>query len=141
MEPLALFFIIIGAIFAVYLGYRLGLSVKDQEWIEKLPRLRQDSVKKSREVLTGQFSEQLAPYLPDFPFSPTECRFIGKPIDLIVFRGLDNKETEEVVFVEIKSGESQLSQSEKKLKETIKNKKVSWYEYRVSQGKSGAKEE
>jgi len=34
---------------------------------------------KSRAVLGGQFSEQLAPFLPDFKYLPTECRFVGKP--------------------------------------------------------------
>ena len=78
-------------------------------------------MKKSREVLTGKFSEQLAPYMPDYPFSPTESKFLGKPIDLIVFKGLDKKEPEEVVFVEVKSQESKLSTTERKLRDIIKS--------------------
>lgn len=135
MDTVFVLLMIIGAIIALYAGYRIGAAVKEEEWMEKLPKLRQDSVKKSREVLTGQFSEQLAPYMPDFPYSPTECRFIGKPVDFIVFKGMDLKEPEEIVFVEVKSGESQLSASERKLKDIIKEKKVSWFEYRSSQGK------
>lgn len=131
MEPFIIFLLIIGMFFFIYLGYRIGSLVKEQEWVEKLPKLRKESVEKSRQVLTGNFSEQLAPYMADFPYSPTECRFLGKPIDLIVFKGLDNKETEEVIFLEIKSGESKLSTTERKLKDTIKNKKVRWEEYRV----------
>ena len=131
MEALVIFLLILGGIILVWIGYKLGMLVKDQEWIEKLPKIREESVKKSREVLTGKFSEQLAPYLPDFPFSPTECRFIGKPIDLIVFKGLDSKEPKEIVFVEIKSGESKLSTVERKLRDVIKDKKVSWADYRV----------
>ena len=77
------------------------------------------------------FSEQLAPFLPSFDFKPTECRFLGKPVDFIVFKGLDDKKVNEVVFVEVKSGKSKLSFVEKSLKEAIKNKKVSWKEYRV----------
>ena len=86
---------------------------------------------RSRAVLGGQFSEQLAPYLPDFPYSPTECRFIGKPIDLVVFKGMDGKDISEVKFVEIKSGKSKLSKHESKLRDVIKGKKVSWEEYRI----------
>ena len=86
---------------------------------------------KSRAVLGEQFSEQLAPFLPDFKYLPTECRFVGKPIDLIVFKGMDNKDINEVVFVEVKSGDAKLSQHEKKLKEVIEQKKVRWEEYRI----------
>ena len=123
--------LIIGGVILLWIGYRLGSLVKDQEWIEKLPKIRQESVKKSREVLTGQFSEQLAPYMPDFPYSPTECKFIGKPIDFIVFKGLDSKEPREIVFVEVKSGESKVSTVERKLRDVVRKKKVKWEEYRV----------
>jgi len=121
--------LLIAAVFLV-VGYLLGKLVKDQEWRDKLPKLREESVKKSREVLTGHFSEQLAPYMPDFPYSPTECKFLGKPIDLVVFKGLDSKEPEEIIFVEIKSGESKLTTTERKIRDLIKDKKVSWDEYR-----------
>ncbi len=79
----------------------------------------------------GQFSEQLAPFLPDFKYSPTECRFMGKPIDLIVFRGMDEKKIDEIVFVEVKSGNAKISPVEKSLKEAIEKKRVRWEEYRI----------
>ncbi|MEK6916513.1 MAG: Holliday junction resolvase-like protein [Nanoarchaeota archaeon] len=131
MDSLTILLLVGAGIFIVWLGYRLGLVVKDQEWLEKLPDLRKESVEKSRQVLTGKFSEQLAPYLPDFPFSPTESRFLGSPIDLIVFKGLDDKEPTEVIFVEIKTGDAKLSTVERKLRDAINNKKVSWVEYRI----------
>jgi len=86
---------------------------------------------KSRSVLGGHFTENLAPYLPNFPFLPTECRFVGKPIDFIVFNGMDDKKIEEVIFLEVKSGNSKLSNQEKNLKEAIDKKKVKWVEYRI----------
>ncbi|MFH2021466.1 MAG: Holliday junction resolvase-like protein [archaeon] len=124
--------IIILIVIVFIVGFWLGKMLTHVEWKLKLPGLRKEAVEKSRSVLTGNFSEQLAPYLPDFPFSPTECRFLGKPIDLIVFKGMDEKEPNEVVFVEIKTGKSNLSSSERKLRDIIKDKKVSWYEYRPS---------
>ena len=123
MEPIIIVLLIIAATILLWLGYKLGSIVTEQEWLTKLPKIRESAVKKSREVLTGKFSEQLAPYLPDFPYSPTECKFIGKPIDLIVFKGLDKKEPDEVIFVEVKSGESKLSTVERKLRDVIKDKK------------------
>lgn len=122
---------LIGLAIAYWVGYKTGAFRKQKYWEAELPGHRKDAIMKSRAVLGGQFSEQLAPYLPDFEYLPTECRFVGKPIDFLVFKGMDKKEIEEVVFVEVKSGKSKLSQSEKKLKKAIDEKKVSWREYRI----------
>jgi predicted Holliday junction resolvase-like endonuclease len=85
-------------------------------------------------VLSGMFAQQLAPYLPNFPFSPTEAKFIGAPIDFLVFKGMDAQHIEEVIFVEVKSGSARLNQNEHSLKDAIENKCVRWLEYRVPSG-------
>ena len=54
-----------------------------------------------------------------------------KALDLIVFKGMDEKNINEVVFVEVKSGNAKLSEHEKRLKEVIDKKKVRWEEYRI----------
>ena len=129
------FFELIGiaALLAIilFMGYLIGKYTARKKFEEKIPVLREDAIKHSRAVLSGQFSEQIAPYLPGFPSKPTEARFIGKPIDFVVFRGMDEKKINEVVFVEVKSGQSQLSRVEKTLKSAIENKKISWHEYKV----------
>ena len=113
------------------IGYLAGKYAAKKQHEEKIPGIREIAIKQSRAVLSGQFSEQIAPYLPDFPYKPTEARFIGKPVDFVVFKGMDEKKIDEVVFVEVKTGKSQLSSVEKTLRETVQNKKVSWDEYRV----------
>jgi len=123
--------LIILIIVAYFVGKKFGELKRDRFWKSELPLHRKDAVMRSRATLSGMFSEQLAPYLPDFEFNPTECRFLGKPIDFLVFKGIDNKEIEEIVFVEVKSGNSKLSPVEKKLKAAIEEKKVSWREYRI----------
>jgi len=131
MDPLTILLIAVLALVFLYIGYLIGKFVVDKKWQDMIPNIREDAIKRSRAVLGGQFSEQLAPYLPDFEYSPTEARFIGKPIDLIVFKGMDEKNIEEVVFVEIKSGKSTLTTHERKLRDVIKDKKVRWVEYRI----------
>ncbi|MBN1645643.1 hypothetical protein JW868_01235 [Candidatus Woesearchaeota archaeon] len=138
MEPLLVlilsaFVIILFLAIGYKLGYVMGRRIEDQEWrLTKLESIVKDRVKQSRSVIGGQFSEQLAPYLPDFPYSPSEVRFLGKPIDFLVFKGLDDKEIEEVVFVEIKSGRTkQLSTVERRLRDVINAKKVKWEKYEV----------
>jgi len=129
---------IVGFLLIILAGFILGIIIANQYWKIKLPKLikkeRENAVKKSREVLSGQFSEQLAPFLPDFKYSPSEARFIGKPVDFIVFKGMDQKDINEIVFVEVKSGSSTLSMQEKKLSEIVKDKKIKWEEYRIPEG-------
>ncbi len=115
----------------LFAGIWLGKLLNNREWEVKLPKIIDERLKKSREVLGGQFSEQLAPYLPGFPFSPTEARFMGKPIDFIIFKGMDEKNIQEVVFVEVKSGKARVNAHERKLRDAIQAGRVSWYEYRV----------
>lgn len=125
---------LIGLILAYFVGQKIATIKRDRYWESEIPGHRKDAILKSRSVLSGLFSEQLAPFLPNFNFKPTECRFLGKPVDFIVFKGLDDKKVDEVVFVEVKSGKSKLSLVEKSLREAIKNKKVSWQEYRIPEG-------
>ena len=131
MEPFETIIILILLAIFLYVGYTIGKHIERKKADEETPEIRQEAIKQSRAVLAGQFSEQIAPYLPDFGHKPTEARFIGKPIDFIVFKGMDEKNIEEVAFVEVKSGESKLSPVQKSLKSAIEGKKVSWHEYKV----------
>ncbi|HLG25091.1 MAG TPA: Holliday junction resolvase-like protein [Candidatus Nanoarchaeia archaeon] len=131
MEFIQLIVILAFLVIMLFIGYVAGKFVSDRRWKEKIPEVRETAIKQSRSVLSGQFSEQLAPYLPDFNYKPTEARFIGKPIDFVIFKGMDEKKIDEVVFVEVKSGKSSLSPVEKSLKDAIENKKVTFSEYRV----------
>ncbi len=138
-------FIILGIIVMLvaiyYIGTRVGRREAEKELEERILNEREDAIKRSRAVLSGQFSEQLAPFLPNFPYKPTEARFIGKPIDFIVFKGMDDKNIDEVVFIEVKSGSSTLSTHERKLRDTINEKKVRWEEYSIPQELTKKKEE
>lgn len=140
VDTIVLLLIVGIAILFLWIGYIIGKRVTEQKWKGKLPQVREEAISRSRSVLAGQFSEQLAPYLPDFPFKPTEAKFIGKPVDFIVFKGADEKNIDEVVFVEVKSGKANLSTHEKNLREAIKGKKVTWYEYRIPQDLTKKKE-
>ena len=131
---LVLLILVSGIVIGYFLGNKIATIRRDNYWENEIPNHRKDAILKSRAVLSGQFSEQLAPYLPGFNFKPTEVRFIGKPVDFIAFKGLDEKNVEEVVFVEVKSGKSALSSVEKSLKDAIARKKVRFEEYRVDKG-------
>ena len=127
-------------IIILVIGYYMGrVSIKKEyeaklrEWIKaKEEEIREDARKRSRASLKGDFIQQLAPYLPNFKYDPTEVRFIGKPIDLIVFKGISRGEPEEIVFIEVKSGKSDLKPEQRKLRDVIKEKRVRWELYRYN---------
>jgi predicted Holliday junction resolvase-like endonuclease len=122
---------LIGIIIAFWIGIKIGEYKKHNEWERQVDGIRNDAVNRSRAVLGGQFSEQLAPYFPDFKYNPMDCRFIGKPIDMIVFDGLSNGELKEITFLEIKSGDSKLNSHQKELRKVIDDKKIKFEEYRI----------
>lgn len=81
--------------------------------------------KKSSEVRTGMITEQIAPFLADYPLDPKTARFLGDPIDFCHF--LDDK----IVFVEVKTGKSQLNKRQREIRDLIKAGKVEFTIYRV----------
>jgi predicted Holliday junction resolvase-like endonuclease len=124
---------ILGLFLGIMLGKRSGRGEAERDFLRRIPSERDDAVKRSRAVLTGQFSEQLAPYLPGFPFDPTELRFVGKPVDFVAFVGAASGDISEVVFVEVKTGNSALNKAERSLKAAIEARAVRWVEYRAPQ--------
>jgi predicted Holliday junction resolvase-like endonuclease len=94
-------------------------------------QIREEAIKKSRQVLEGKFKEQLAPILPEFNYNPTDARFLGSPVDFVVFNGLSGDSPEEVVFLEVKTGKAQLTEREQRLKDIIDKKKVRYEVLRV----------
>jgi predicted Holliday junction resolvase-like endonuclease len=78
-------------------------NVQLQQWITaKEGEIRKDAISRSRSVTVGKVSEQLVPYLPGFGYNPKDARFLGSPVDFLVFDGLDEGELRGLVFVEVK---------------------------------------
>ncbi len=129
---------ILGIIIA-YLFFRARVSVFEERAKNDLERwklectrdIRKDSVNRSRSTLKGRISEQMAPLLPEFPFSPADARFIGNPIDFVVFDGYTQAKDEKgdaisVVLVEVKKGKGRLSREETLIKKAVEEGRVSW---------------
>lgn len=86
-----------------------------------------ESKTKSTEVRTGQIAEQFAPYLKDFPYDAKDVRFLGSPIDMIVF----DFKGDQVVLIEFKTGESKESPRQRQIREMIKNGRCIYQVIRV----------
>ena len=51
--------------------------------------IRLDAIQRSSAVTRGKVTEHIVPYLPGFDLDPKDIRFLGTPIDLIAFKGLN----------------------------------------------------
>jgi len=131
----------LGLFLGLSLGRRNGRLESERDLSGRLEAEREDAVKRSRAVVGGQVAEQLAPYLPDFPCDPGDARFVGKPVDFVCFSGAgggasgaaSGGEVSEIIFVEVKSGGSGLSRTEKSIRDAIVAGNVRWVEYRIPQ--------
>ena len=84
--------LLVGAI-AILLGFFL--------WKARYTRMvRLDAVLRSQAVTAGKVYEQLVPLLPGFQFNPKDARFLGSPVDFVVFDGLCTGDVKRVVFVD-----------------------------------------
>ena len=92
---------------------------------------RKDAVQQSRAVTRGQVYEQLVPYLPEFPFNPKDAQFLGRPVDFVVFDGLDEGDLRRIVFVEVKTGGAKLTTRERLVRNAIREGNVEWAEIRA----------
>jgi predicted Holliday junction resolvase-like endonuclease len=98
-------------------------------WQAEIEQARKSAVEQSRAVLGGKFTEQMVPFFPDFKYDPTEVRFIGSPVDMIVFPGLAQGDPQEVVILEVKTGKSAgLTPPQKKIRQLIEAGMVRWDE-------------
>jgi len=105
-----------------FLVWRLRYSAK----------IREDAVQRSLAVTVGKVHEQLVPYLPEFGFNPKDVRFLGSPVDLVVFDGLAAGAVRRVVFLEVKTGGAPLTARERQVRDVIEAREVAWAELRLT---------
>lgn len=101
---------------------------------EAVTKARADSVKRQRSILKGQATEQLAPYI-NSKYNPKDYKFIGDPIDYIVFDGMSDikqkdDEINKIILMDIKTGKSQLNRVQKAVKKCIEAGNVEFQVYR-----------
>jgi len=123
-------------LFGLVIGLAIGLLVAWVYWSTWRARytatIREDAVQRSQAVTVGKVHEQLIPYLPDFHYNPKDARFLGTPVDLIVFDGLAEGQLRRIVFLEVKTGASTLTSRERQVRDVIEARDVEWGELRVA---------
>lgn len=113
----------------------IGAIMADQllgQWkLDYEEDIRKDAIKRSKAIVRGQVSEHFLPFMDRFPYDPKDARFLGSPVDFVIFDGLTNGDLQKIVFVEVKTGNSQLTRRESQIKEIVENQKICWEEIRL----------
>ncbi len=122
---------ILGVLFGVLTTYYLLRERAKgwfQEWkTEHEDKVRKDALKRSRAALKGRVGEQMAPLFPIFEYEPSDARFIGSPVDYIIFEGHSKENPKSITFADVKTGKSaKLTPKQKEFKEIIDKGKVDW---------------
>lgn len=108
---------------------------------EEIANARRDAVKKSKDVIRGQISEEFVTMFPEFPYNMSDCKFSGSPLDYIVFKGMsslrDGEEGEiEVVFADVKVNTAQRSKVQNGIKKAIEEGRVRFETWTIDKDKN-----
>lgn len=105
---------------------------------DELSEVRTSTVNQSRAVLKGKMAEQVAPLLPGFAYWPADARFLGDPVDYVIFDGYSackDNHTDgsdlEVVILDIKRGQASLTREQRRIAEAVANGRVRFEVVRV----------
>lgn len=124
--------LILGIILAYYF-FKGRAKTWYKEWkTEYESQIRKDAVDRSRAVLKGKVGEQFAPFFSAFDYEPSDARFIGSPVDYIIFEGHSEENPKGVTFADIKTGKnSKLNPMQRGFKRAVERGKVSWETIRL----------
>ena len=140
MELLGLFFILGTIVIAFIVGQSMGkvktqVVYRDREaktkivYRDRIVRVRAEAVKQSKMVIKGKVAERLAPFLPDFPISPADCSFVNFAVDYIGLPGYTEENISEIVFIEIKTGKSNLGTRQRQVRDCISKGRIRFVVY------------
>ncbi|MBH2001597.1 MAG: endonuclease [Moraxellaceae bacterium] len=124
-----------GRIQAEYEKYIAELELEHKQ---ALLDAQKRSVNTSRAVLKGKMAEQFAPILPEFRYLPSDAKFLGDPIDYVVFDGYTNfrdgdgtVDDIEVILLDIKSGGARLSKGQQAIAQAVREGRVRFETLRI----------
>ena len=124
-----------GRIKAEYEQYIAELELEHQQ---SLVAAQKRSVNTSRAVLKGKIAEQLAPIMPEFQYLPSDAKFLGDPVDYVVFDGYTDfrdgegdAEDIEVVLIDIKSGGARLTKGQQAIARAVQEGRVRFETIRI----------
>jgi len=118
----------------VYSSLKSRFEIQFQERLrESNENVKKETLKRSSATLKGQIGERFAPFVPGFKYEPADARFLGSPVDYVVFDGMANGHIRRVAFVEVKVGALPLTPFQKQVSEAIRGGRSDWRIVKLSE--------
>jgi predicted Holliday junction resolvase-like endonuclease len=119
------------------LALREAAALLESWKFENEQKIGDKAIRQSAAVTLGKVTEHFIPYLPGFNYNPKDARFIGSPVDFIVFDGMDEGDVCEVVFVEVKSGAATLTKRQRQIRDAVNDHRCRWELINLDEAKQG----
>ncbi len=103
-----------------------ALQTRNEELAKKMKLATEGAERTTKAVNIGKNLERALPTMKDFKWVVPDSKFLGDPIDLLVFNGLSNGKVSSLSFVEVKSGNAKLNPRQKSIRDAIEEHKVSY---------------
>lgn len=107
-----------------------GLKDRQEELKKGMKRATIGAQATSKSVNAGKLLEKVFPTMKDFKWELSDCRFLGEPIDIVIFNGLTEGKVDSINFLEVKSGKAVLNKHQKNVREAIENNKIKYEEFK-----------
>ncbi|MGB6462846.1 MAG: Holliday junction resolvase-like protein [Nitrosotalea sp.] len=103
----------------------------EQELKQRIEDLKKRQIRADTSVETGAISsgfgkiiEKVLPAYKNFNMPLNDARFLGEPIDYIIFNGASDMKIKQITFLEIKTGKGRLEEGEKMVRDAILDHKL-----------------
>ena len=129
--------ILIGAIISYWFLLQMGRGQRLAHYEQQIAQLKlthqqqlieakKRSVNTSRAVLKGKMAEQFAPLFPEFHYLPSDAKFLGDPVDYVIFDGYTDfphgdgcAEDINLNLIDIKRGQARISKGQQAIAQAI----------------------
>lgn len=109
---------------------RLELENSLKERIVKLTesyeKAKTRSEKGAVSVGIGKIIEKILPAHKNFTITSSDCRFLGEPIDMIVFDGVSENKIKHMTFLDVKTGNASLNSHQRLVRDAVEDHNVEW---------------
>jgi predicted Holliday junction resolvase-like endonuclease len=131
MSDAIIFATLFVAVFVLFIIQKIKNEKLKKQFENRVIEERKKAIQQSRSTLEGLIYEQICPHLPNWKHVPSDARFLGSPIDFVVFDGISSGNPEKITIVEVKKGKSSTTPLQNKIKKLVKEGKIEWETFKV----------
>lgn len=106
-----------------------ALKAEEDSLLKRQQRATTTSESLATSVGVGKIIEKVLPAHRNFGLPPADCRFLGDPIDMIIFDGVSKNRVDRITFLDVKTGKSPLTPKQRQIRDTIEDHGVKWRSY------------